>query len=76
MAFYLPITDMTGTAVTMSPAAIAGSEGSGPSATSYGLNTYSQSLLGSMITQTPKCNTENAPTFPSTAFTLSHMHEI
>lgn len=38
-----PSSDMTGTAVTMSPAAIACSEGSGPPATGYGLNTQSQS---------------------------------
>ncbi|EOA99475.1 hypothetical protein Anapl_07963 [Anas platyrhynchos] len=43
MAFYLPIRDMTGTAVTMSAATMADSEGSGPSATGYGLHTYSQS---------------------------------
>ena len=76
MAFYLPITDMTGTAVTMSPAAIADSEGSGPSATGYGLNAYSQSPLSSMITRTPQCNVGNASTLSSTAFTLHSMHEI
>lgn len=41
---------MTGTAVTMSAATIADSEGSRPSATGYGLHTYSQSPG---TTQTP-----------------------
>lgn len=56
MAFYLPITDTTGTAVTMSPAAIAGSRGSGPSVTGYGLYAYSQSPLSCGITRIPQCN--------------------
>lgn len=72
MAFYLPITDMTGTAVTMSLAATAASEGSGPSATGYGLNAYSQSPLRSVITRTPQRNVGNVSTFSSTAFTWKH----
>ena len=71
MAFYPPITDTTGTAVTMSPAAIADSEGSGPSATGYGLHTYSGSPLSSAITRTSPCDVGNASTL-SPAQCLHH----
>lgn len=76
MAFYLPITDTTGTAVTMSPAAIAGSRGSGPSVTGYGLYAYSQSPLSCGITRIPQCNVGNVPNLSRAAFTLYSTHEI